>query len=420
MIYIFFSLILAALILLSGFLSTSETAFFSISGFTLKAYQGDKDNRKRLIARLLKRPRDLLVTILMLNVFANILVQNTVSGLFGAWSGWIFKVGVPLVLTLIFGEIIPKAIALPNNTKIAYFVAPILAVIAKILTPFRLVLTKLTGILSRYLFFFLKKAKPITSEELEVILENSTQKGLLSADEAELIAGYLELHEASVKEMIRPKEEILFYDINMPIEGLIALFVDRKCTRVPVTNGPLDDVLGIISARSFFFHRQEIDTKEKLRSFLDKPFFVPEGSNAWSVLQQLREKKQSLAMVVDEYGAIAGLVAQEDLIEAVVGEIADLRDTEELYALSGKDIIIVSGKMELSELEEVFGVKFDATHNITTIGGFLTEEMEQIPQAGTQYVKDNLMFYVLEADPNRVTRIYIRKLKSSKKRPANG
>jgi len=124
--------------------------------------------------------------------------------------------------------------------------------------------------------------------------------------------------------------------------------------------------------------------------------------------------------VVDEYGAIAGLVAQEDLIEAVVGEIADLRDTEELYALSGKDIIIVSGKMELSELEEVFGVKFDATHNITTIGGFLTEEMEQIPQAGTQYVKDNLMFYVLEADPNRVTRIYIRKLKSSKKRPANG
>ncbi len=406
---------LVILLCFSAFLSGSETAFFSLPSFTVKSYKQDPDPRRRLVFQLLQNPRELLVTIMMLNILSNILVQNTVSSLFGEYPSWILHIGVPLLLTLFLGEIIPKSIALSNNQMIAPFSAKPLALIAKILGPFRIRITQLTSYIARFLFFFLKKEKEISSEELEHAIIASRAKGIMNPEEAEIINGYLDLQDSIVKELMRPREEILYYDMEAPLEKLIHLFTDQECSRVPVCEKSLDNLLGIISTRRFFFYSDRLHSPKDLKSIVKKPLFIPESTKALSLLRQMRERKESIAIVVDEYGSISGLISQEDLIESVVGEIADRRDVKDRYTRSGEDVIIASGKMELKEIKDQFGIELKNPSNVVTIGGWLTEQIGDIPQAGTRYATDDLLFYVLASDPNRVRRIYIRFLRPRKK-----
>lgn len=408
-------IVLVFLILCSALFSGSETAFFSLSSFQLKSYRRSQDPKKIMIYRLLEKPRELLVTIMMLNVMANILVQNVVSSIFGTFSSWLLTAGLPLALTLIFGEIIPKSIALPNNQFVAHTVVPFISKVAQFLGPVRVFLTRTTSYISRFIFFFLRKEKDISLDELEHGLKTSKAKGVLHMDESELIQGYLDLHNSIVKEVMRPREEVVYYDIHEPFSKLISHFVDQECSRVPVCDGDLENLLGIISTRRFFFHSEQMHKTDDLKKILKKPLFVPESSNAFAALTLLRDKKESFAMVVDEYGSISGLLTQEDLIESVVGEIVDRRDTKNRYTRSSEDVIIASGKLELDELEDLFDVKLESDINSVTVGGWLTERMGDIPQAGAKYMTDDFLFYVLAADPNRVRRVYIRYLKSKRK-----
>jgi len=409
-------ILLVALILLSGSISASETALFSLSPLTAKSYRNSGDTRLQIIAGLLERPRDLLVTILMLNIFANILIQNTVSSLFDPAAGWGWKVGFPLIVTLIFGEVLPKSLAIPNNTKIAYAAAPWVDKAARFLKPIREPLTKATSWISRFLFFFLREEKEISDDELRHVLKTSEETGILLSQECDLIGGMLDLQNSLVKERMRPREEILSYDIQEPLSQLTHLFVDLETTRVPIYDGDLEKLLGILSTRRFFFHRDQIKKPSDLIPFLKKPYFVPETTKSWALLRTLRDRGESLAMVVDEYGSISGLITQEDLIESVVGEITDRRDPKSLYTRSSEDVIIASGKLELSEFKEIFGIPLKSKENIVTLGGWLIEQLGEIPITGTQYANDQFLFYVLAAEPNRVRRIYVRRLSARKKK----
>ena len=402
--------LLASLLLLSAFSSASETSLFSLSPLTLRAYKGSGNPRLQLIFSLLEKPRDLLVTILMLNVFSNLLVQNTVSTLFNSNSLWLLKVGIPLFLTLIFGEVLPKSIAMSNNSLIAYHTAPWIDRLARFLAPIRNPLTKATSWISRFIFFFFSKEKEISSDELRHVLKTSEESGVLLSQECDLIGGMLDLQGALVKERMRPREEILFYDIHEPLDQLTHLLVDLATTRVPVCDAKLDHLLGILSTRRFFFHRAQVKNPMDLVPLLKKPYYVPESTKAWTLLKNLRERGESLAIVVDEYGSISGLITQEDLIESVVGEIADPRDVKSSYTRSSEDVIIASGKLELTEFREIFGIPLKSKENIVTLGGWLIEQLGDIPVVGTKYANDQFLFYVLAADPNRIRRIYVRRL----------
>ncbi|MBU6383335.1 MAG: hemolysin family protein [Verrucomicrobia bacterium] len=402
---------LVLLILLSAWLSGAETALFSLSPLTIKSYGHASDTRLKLISRLMENPRQILVSILILNILANILIQNTVSILFGPYEGWALKVGVPLVVTLIFGEVLPKSIALPNHTTIAYRVAPWVHRVSQCLRVMQEPLTKMTSAIARILFFFLRKEREISADELRHVLKTSEERGILLPVESELIGGTLDLQHSHVKEHMRPREEVLFYDIQEPISLLMELFVDKAITRIPVCDGHLENLLGILSARQFFFHKTQISGKKDLLPILRKPFYLPESTRAWTALRNLRERGIHLAMVVDEYGSISGLITQEDLVEAVIGEIIDARDVANLYTRSSDDVIIASGKMELSEFRDLFGVDLKTDGNIVTLGGWLIEQLGDIPATGTKYATDDFLFYVLSAEPNRVRRIYVRRLK---------
>jgi CBS domain containing-hemolysin-like protein len=407
------SLILLLFILLffSGFFSASETSLFSLSSLKVKTYKTDIDPRKRLVAHLLASPSDLLVTIIMVNIAVNILIQNVSSSLFGQSSSWLLNVGVPLALTLFLGEVIPKSIGLVNNTRISYRVAPVMSFFQKMLTPIRKAVVSITNVVSRVLFFFLKKEDEISIDELQHALRTSRQYGVLQAEEAELIQGYLALQESTVKERMRPREEVLYFDQSEPLTRLIHLFVDQECSRIPVCKEGLDQIVGVMTCRQFFLHRESIESVSDLDKIIEKPFFVPETVPAKVLLRQFYDRQESFAIVVDEYGSVSGIIALEDLVETVIGEIADRRDEKNLFTISGDDVIIASGKMELSDLEKLFDIPFVSKNNMVTVGGYLTEKMGDIPKSGSKLITDDCLFHVLAAEPTRVRRVYIRRLK---------
>jgi CBS domain containing-hemolysin-like protein len=316
----------------------------------------------------------------------------------------------------VFGEILPKSIALQKNTSFAQFVAPVIDWFSCILKPIREPLTRVTNWISRLICVFLKKEETISFDELRHVLQASEESGVLLPQECDLIEGSLDLQQSIVRERMRPRDEILYYDIRDPLSHLIHLFVDLETTRVPICDGHLEKILGILSVPEYFLHRPKIQSSEDLRPILKKPYFVPETTKAWTLLKNLRERKESIAVVVDEYGSISGLITQEDLIEAVVGEIVDRRDPSSLFTRSGSDVIIASGKLELSEFKDVFGIALKSRENIVTLGGWLIEQLGDIPVAGAKYATDQFLFYVLAADPNRIRRIYVRCIKPPSKR----
>lgn len=406
-------LALIVFVLASAFFSASETALFSLSQLKLRGYTRSPRLRERLIARLMSRPREVLATILMLNIIVNILVQNAASSLFGNMGGWGLKVGIPLALTLLFGEIIPKSLALPNNERIAYSVAPSIALLHRLLEPIRRLLTYLATWVSRFMFFFLRRETEISPEELRHALRTSEKQGVLTSEEAELIGGYLDFQEIKIKELLRPRGDLLVYDIHDPIEELMHLFTEQECSRVPVCDGKLENILGVIEATDFFLKRSHIHTSADIKRFSRPPFFVPESMQARYLWHKLREHGEELAVVVDEYGSIAGLITREDLVEVIVGEIADRRDAHALYTRAGAGVIIASGKLELDEFDQLFNVELGQGSGVVTLGGWLTKQLGYLPKAGTKYVTDQFLFHVLAADPNRIRRIYIRHLQTS-------
>jgi len=410
---------LILLILTSAFLSASETALFSLSPMKVRSYAHGTDRKEQLIARLLSEPRKLLVTILIVNVCVNILVQNVVSGIFEGFSSWALVVGAPFLLTLIFGEVIPKSIAYPKNALIAYHSAPILRGVEWFLKPLRDGITFITSGVSKFFFFYLRKEKEIRTQELKIALRTSQEKGTVSTEEAKLVRGYLNLEETLIKEVMSPRNEILFFDINEPISKLIDLFVNQECSRVPVCNGNLENILGIMTGGSFFLHRDHFKSSHQIVSFLKKTHFVPESMVSRNLLRSFYEHEEVIALVVDEYGSVSGLIALEDLLETVVGQIADRRDAMCHYTQSSDDIIIASGQLELIEVEEIFDYHLESSNNMATIGGWITELLGDIPKNGTKFKRHGFLFHILASDAKRVRRVYIRRL-FFKKRKKNG
>lgn len=408
-----FLLIFLLILLLLGtaLFSSSETAFFSLSPMQVARFKQSKNSNDTLVAKLLDSPRDLLITIIMANVMMGILIQNVVSNMFGVFSGWLLNVGLPLVLTLVIGDFIPKSVGIANNKRLAPKVARPLSVIHHLLYPVRKVLTRITSFIFRLLFFYLQEEQEISTDELQHVLRRSRVSGVLAEDEAELMLGYLTLQESTAKGLMRPREEVLYFEMSDPLSRLIHLFVDQECTRIPVCDKKMDNVIGIISSGQFFLHREKLENTRDLLPLLTKPYFVPESTSAQILLEQMYDEKQSLAIVVDEYGAFSGLLALEDLVEAVVGEIIDRRDEKAHYTRSGDDVVIASGKLELAEFESLFDVELPSNYNMITLGGWLTEQIGDIPPSGHKYHWGNFQFHILSSDPKRVRRVYIRRLK---------
>jgi CBS domain containing-hemolysin-like protein len=393
---------------MSAILASSETSFFSLSQMQIKNFIEQSDPKKRLVGELISKPRDLLVTILIVNIAMNIFVQNIVASLFESSERWWMNVLIPLVLTLVFGEVLPKSIALSNNVKIAVLVAPFLAWIQWMIGPLRTGLTAFTQTLSRFFFFFLKKEPEISIDELKHALKTSSEFGILGKEEAKLIHGYLSLEEFIIKEIMTPRVSMLTYSLQEPLTRLKEVMVDIGCHRVPVYDQDREHILGILKAESVFLNSEHIKTPKDLLPLLKKPFFIPETLSAKQLFNQFNSMHKTMAIVVDEYGTVSGIVTKEDLVEVMIGHIESQKTA--LFTKAAQDVLITSGSLELTEFQEIFGVELESDSNMATVGGWLIEQLSEIPKSGTKYSTDHFFFHVLAATPRKIKTLYIRKL----------
>lgn len=407
------SLSIAAIIILTylgAYVSAAETALFSLPRQKLKSFEKDPDVKKQIVYQLLLKSRDLLVTIFMLNTLFNVLLQNVISNFVGAYASLWLKVGIPLALTLVVGEIIPKYYGLQNNLTLSLKVAPVIQVMQEALGPIRRFVVYITTPISRALFFFLKKDETLTREEIDQVVKASEKQGTLTSDESQFISGYLDLQESEVRELMWPREDIISFDISQPLSKLTHIFTDEECSRLPITKGSIDSTIGIIDAYTFFTYQHEIKKTSDLIPFSKKPFYVPETTIARNLLKKMQKEENEFALCVDEYGSITGLITREDLLEVVVGQIIDSRDQEQSYSLASEDELIASGKMELIEFNDLFDAHLESENGLVTLGGWITEQAGDIPKPGYKIEKEGFIFQVLASSQTKVDRIYIRRL----------
>ncbi|EPP35627.1 transporter associated domain protein [Chlamydia ibidis] len=407
------STILTFLIILftlcSGFISLSQIALFSLPTSLISHYKRSKYKKQQLVASLLSHPHHLLITLIFCDIGLNIGIQNCVAILVGDNASWLLTVGFPLALTLILCEILPKAVALPYNAQISGSVAPVILIFTKILRP--LLDWAISGI--NYIVQKLlanQQVDIIQPQELKEVLQSCKDFGVVNQEESRLLYGYLSLSDCSVKERMKPRQNVLFYDIQMPIDNLYNLFSEKHCSRVPVCNNNLQNLLGICTAKTLLLYGRPLQSSDELLPLLKKPYYMPETISAKTALCHLAAEDETLGMIIDEYGSIEGLITQEDLFEIVSGEIIDQRKEKVLYTMSGKNVIIATGTLELSDLSEIFNINLPTNNNSATLGGWLTEQVGSIPSTGTKLSWNNLVFQILDAAPNRVRRVYIRKM----------
>ncbi len=390
--------------LCSGLVSAAQVSLFSLTPTQIKSYSKSEDRHKKTAASLLQHPRQLLVTLFMADVLVNLLVQNFASGFFSSYSSWLLNVGVPLVLTLIFGDILPKAFALARNQKVATKAAPIIFYIFRLVRPLRLIIVDLASMVSHALFFFLKKPAELSREEILELLHRSEERELLDKREGRWIRGFLWFQGATAKEVMQPRDALQIYCLHDSLEQLHLCF--EKNSRVVVCRENLESPVGVLSSRDYFLLRPDLKKAEDLVGKLRPLWFVPEHMKARVLISQSKERD---ALVVDEYSTVRGLITYTDIIENIFGTTPQLPTQTSEYTLFTPGALIASATLELALLEQLLHIPIENPHGAVTLGGWLSAHLGSIPKTGFQTTIDGLFLHVLAAEPRRIQKIYVRK-----------
>lgn len=395
-------------IVMLGLLAASETSLFSLSSLQVQSFAHHEDKKKRLVGSLLLKPRDLLVTILMVNIAMSILVQNIVASVFDDEGSFWVNVLVPLVLVIVLGEVIPKALALSFNEAIALKMAPFVSKVQALLRPVRVVLLMIIQPISRFFFFFLKTEPEISIDELKTALKASEKYEILSKGESRLIYGYLDLEEFTVKELMTPRTNMIAFAVHEPIEHLTQIISSQNISRIPIYDRDKNQILGILKVEALFALEGPLQGVDQVMPLLKKPFFIPETLPAKVAFNQMGHLKQSMAIAVDEYGTVSGLITKEDLIERLIGEVE--HDRSQLFTQVAHDVIIASSQLELAEFNAFFSSELESESNMATIGGWLIEKLGEIPKSGLKVTIHGFFFHVLSATQKKIKTLYIRKM----------
>ena len=397
--------VLFVLLVLSGFFSSSETALFSISKAKAIHLAKEKGRTNTLIKKMKDDPHRLLSTILignnLVNVGASAIATAITIGLVESHAVGI-ATGIMTFAILIFGEIFPKTIATRNNILIARLVIfPIywLSILFYPIILFLNFIPKLTG--------KMHKRPIVTEEELMTFVEVVEEEGGIEEEEKELIENIFEFDDTSSSEIMTPRADMFVIDGDEELK--LEEVVKSGFTRIPVIEGDIDHVVGILNVKDLFKHQATSDEAADVRKIMRKPYFVPENKKLDRLLQQFKERKQHMAIVVDEHGGISGLITLEDAIEEIVGEIIDETDTVEPHIIKTKpNEWRVLGKSEIDEVNETIKMDIPDSREYDTFSGYVLDQIGRIPQEQEEIPLGNFLITVKEMDGNRISEYIVR------------
>lgn len=384
--------ILLILTLFNAFFSASEMALVSLnrSKVEQKAEEGDK--RYRRLLDVLENPNNFLSTIQVGITFISLLQGASLSASLGhVISGWLGNSATARtagsIIALIFltyvsivlGELYPKRIAMNLKDRLAIVSAPIIIFLGKIVSPFVWLLSASTNLLSRITpMTFDDTDEKMTRDEIEYMLTNSEET--LEAEEIEMLQGIFSLDEMMAREVMVPRTDAFMIDINNDAQSNIEGILSQNFSRVPVFDDDKDRVVGVLHTKRLLEagFKTGFDTID-LRKILQEPLFVPETIFVDDLLKALRNTQNQMAILLDEYGGVAGLVTLEDLLEEIVGEIDDETDTAEQFVREiDENIYIVLGTMTLNEFNDYFETELESD-DVDTIAGYYLTGVGSIP-----------------------------------------
>ena len=401
-------LIIVTCVILSMFFSATETAFNAVSRLRLKS-KAENDGNKRAdrVLRLLDRYDEMLSTILIGNNLVNIACTSLATLLFVALLqnedlGATVSTIVVTVVLLIFGEISPKTIAKENAEKIAMFSAPILEVLIVLLTPLNWIFGAWQKLLS--LIFKSSGESGITEQELLTIVDEAEQGGEIDADEVELIRSAIEFNELEVRDIFTPRIDIEAIPVDMEKEEVARIFSESGYSRLPVYEGSIDNITGIIYLKDFY--NTAFRTKTSIEEIVKPVSFVPKSKKIADLRKELQEQQLHIAIVMDEFGCTVGLVTLEDILEELVGEIWDEHDeiVREIMQ-TDEHTWVVSGKANVEKVFEVLDQ--ECAYEAMTVAGWVMEILEKIPAEGDHFEQDGLQVRVTKMYRKRIEQVEI-------------
>lgn len=405
----------------SAFFSGSETSYFSLLQSDLDFFQSSLLKKEQRVAKLMMQPRQLLITIIIGNTVVNITIASLAAILttqfcikfnFNPKIGILLNIVVVTLVLLITSEVMPKVIAVRNARAFSRAVSGVLTVIFYLFSPISLILTRFTRFV-QYSVGFSAERSQLSEEELRTLADVGLEHGTLEKDEKEMIHSIFEFGETTVKEIMVPRTDMVCVELNSTLTQIMELVKTKLLSRIPVYEDRIDNIIGILYVKDLL---PLLDKRKKERLDLKKlarpPYFIPEQKKIDDLLRHFQKERIHMALVVDEYGGVAGLVTLEDVIEEIVGEIQDEHDKESpLYQKIDKNTFVVDGRMSLEEINDEFHLNLPTEEGVETIGGFLLNILGTLPKEKETTRYGKYQFVVEKIAKNRILKVRIEKIK---------
>jgi len=397
---------LAILFVFSAFFSGSETALMSMNRLRVKYLVQKKRRGAMQLDHLLKRPDRLLGAILvgnnLVNIAASVFATTFFVQLYGD-QGELLTILILTPLLLILAEICPKTYAAERAERVSFLVLRPIQIVMVVLAPVVWLVTGVARQLTR--IFHRDEERPVISEdELRTLISVGEESGVVAASKRRMLHRVFELSHIRVRDVMIPRTEVIGFEVNTPFEEVLKLTQDARHSRFPVFEENLDSIVGVIHSKdilNFVGRAGDFSLREVARP----PYFVPESKPIETLLQSFQKKRIHLAIVVDEYGGVEGIVTLEDIVEEIVGEIEDEYDVEEvLFREVEARKYLVDGSASLRTVNRRFGLNLSEEH-ANTLAGFLLRTMGQIPREGDQCERDGTVFTVTRVVDRRVEEV---------------
>ena len=396
------------LLTLSAFFSGSEAAFLN-----LKKSDRNKNNN---LNSIISNQKYLLIGLLSGNTIINITIAffgasliHYLTDIFDMSNMMISFIEIAFLslFLLIFGEIIPKVFAMRNSLKFAQHVALILKVILFILKPIILLINKITIIIET--IFSVKDEKIFDSEEeLKILTELGEQEGTLEEEESEMIQSIIDFNDKYTGEILTPRVDIIGIEASSKLDNVMDLISKEQFSKIPIFVDSIDNIKGIIHAKDVTPYLTGSRPNINLLSIARTPYFVPETKPIDELLKDFKNKKTNIAIVVDEWGGTEGLITLEDIVEEVLGEIRDPFDNEKnLINKIKMNSYMVDAKISIYDLQEAIDIQFPDGRDYDTLGGFILDQVKDIPKKNDIIKFNNIIFCVKTISNNRIGKINI-------------
>ncbi len=403
--------LLAFLLILSGFFSSSETSLFSLTSLHLHKMRTERSQFLSYVQRLLKFPRRLLITILVGNESVNVAISVISAAIFIYFMGkegkWL-AIAVATPLLLIFGEAIPKTLAIINPIGFSSYVSPPLTVFSGIVHPIVWVLEKISGFfVNLFRVRDSKRGDVLMEDEFRTLVDAGHEEGALEEPQRDLINRVFELRDTSISYVMTPRVDMFCLPISMDIKSMEMKIIGARHSRIPVYGDNSDDILGILYVKDLMSMIARKEIAVSIEALLRKPYFVPLEKTADSLLRDFQARKIHMAIVVDEYGGVAGVVTMEDILENLFGDIYDEYDVrEDLYQRVDDKTLMVSGMMSVDDLNDLIGASIPS-EDFDTVGGFVFHLFGKLPVRGEEIPFNGFTFSVEKMSRARILKIRV-------------